>query len=336
MAGDLVGAVDLLQLRLGRGSNTNLRFSLGLIHRTAGGESTAGSGALEIKDSPPTYLDAPGLLRSLPALFFDQGGPENMGVGMTRSIRNAVGKAYLHDLAQVHHGHLMADEFHHPKVVRYEEVREPEPLLKVPKQVHDLSLDGDVEGARGLVGDDKPRSDREHPRHTDPPLFTARELVGEVGELGLFEAHLFEQIGDTLFHFGIADLMMDGDRFGEDITDAHLGIECRVQVLEDHLHLTPELPEFIGRSAGNVPPVEEDLPGGRFLKPQDGPADGCLAAPGFADQPHGLVLLEVEAYPVYRGDELLLVLKRGEESFSIGKMFFEVGDLEDRLRHKNL
>ncbi len=50
-----------------------------------------------------------------------------MGVGMTRSIRNAVGKADLHDLAQVHYGYLVADEFHHPKVVRDEEVGEPEP-----------------------------------------------------------------------------------------------------------------------------------------------------------------------------------------------------------------
>ena len=177
------------------GIGTDLRFSLGLVHRTARGKATAGSRPLEIEDAPPTCLDAPGLLRSLPALFFDQGGPEDMGVGMTRFIRNAVGKAYLHDLAQVHHGHLMADEFHHPKVVRDEEVREPEPLLKVPKQVHDLSLDGDVERARGFVGNNKLRSDREHPRHADPPLFAARELMGEVGELGLFEAHLFEQIG---------------------------------------------------------------------------------------------------------------------------------------------
>ena len=78
--------------------------------------------------------------------------------------------------------------------------------------------------------------------HADPPFFAARELVREVGELALFEAYLLEQIAYTPVHLGTANLMMDGDRFGENIADTHLGIERRVQVLEDHLHLAPELP----------------------------------------------------------------------------------------------
>jgi hypothetical protein len=92
-----MGVADVLQLRLGRGINTNLRLPLGLIHRTAQGKSTASSRSLEIKDPPPTCLDAPGLLRGLLAPLFDQGGPKNVGIRITRSIRNAVGKADLHD-----------------------------------------------------------------------------------------------------------------------------------------------------------------------------------------------------------------------------------------------
>ena len=87
--------------------------------------------------------------------------------------------------------------------------------------------------------------------------------------------------------------------------------------------------------AGDVFSVEDDLAGCRFFEPQDGPADGCLAAAGFAHKPHGLVLLEIKAHPVHRGDGLLPFPEGGEEPLPVGEMFFEVYDFEDRLRHKN-
>ena len=335
MTGDLMRAAYVLQLRLGGRVGTDRWFSLGLVHRTPWSEATAGGRPLEIEYAPPTRLDALGLLCGLYVLFLDQRRPEDVGVGMHRLIGDPAGEPYLHDLTQVHHRHLVADQFHHPKVVRDEEVREPEALLKVLEQVHDLSLDGYVEGARGFVGNNEFRAHGEHSGHADPPFFTARELMWEAGELAFFEAHLFEQIAYTPVHLGTADLMMQGDRFGENIADTHLGIERRVQILEDHLHLAPELRELVGREAGDVFSVEDDLPGCRFFQPQDGPANGCLAAAGFAHQPHGLVLLEIKTYPVHRGDGLLPLPEGGKEPLSVGKMFFEVYDLEDRLRHKN-
>ena len=336
VAGDLMGFADLLQLRFAGRGNTNLRPPRGLIDRTARGKTAAGNGSFEIKHTPLTCLDAPGRPGSLPALFFGQRRPEDMGVGVTGSVRNAVGKTDLHDLAQVHHRHLMADEFYHPKIVGDEEVGESESPLKVQEQVYNLRLDGDVKGTRGLVGDNKLGSNGKHARHANPPLFAARELVGKIGKLALFKVHLLEQLVDALLHFGIADWVMDGDRFGENIADAHLGIEGCVQVLENHLHLAPKLPEFMGRNAGDILSAEDDLTGGRFFKPQDRPADGRLAAAGFADQSHRLIFLEVKAYPVHRRDERLLVLEGGKEAFPIGKMLLEVSDLENRLRHKNL
>ena len=127
-----------------------------------------------------------------------------MRIGMARLVRDAAGEPHLHDLAQIHHRHLVADQFHHPEIMRDKEIREAELLLQVPEQVHDLRLDGYVERARGLVGNNESRADGEHARHADPPFFPARQLVGEIGELALLEVHLFEQLADTPVHLGIA------------------------------------------------------------------------------------------------------------------------------------
>ena len=40
--------------------------------------------------------------------------------------------------------------------------------------------------------------------------------------------------------------MMDRDGLAQDLPDAHLGVQRGIEVLEDHLHLAPELPELIG------------------------------------------------------------------------------------------
>ena len=44
---------------------------------------------------------------------------------------------------------------HHCKVVRDQQIREPELLLQVGKQVDHLGLNAHVEGAHRLVGDDQ-------------------------------------------------------------------------------------------------------------------------------------------------------------------------------------
>ena len=154
-----MAAANILQLGLGARIDTDRRSSAGLVHRTPRGETAAGDRSLEIEYAPPIRLNALRLLWVLFVLFLYQRRPEDMSIGMHRSARDPVGEPYLNDLAQIHHGHLVADQFHHRKVVGDEEVREPKALLKVSEQVYDLSLDGYVKGARGFVCNNEFRAD---------------------------------------------------------------------------------------------------------------------------------------------------------------------------------
>src|SRR2546426_8281201 len=114
---------------------------------------------------------------------------------------------------------------------------ESEPRLEVPQQVDDLSLDGDVEGAGGLIGHDEPHADREDPRNPYPALLSARELVREAGELARLQIHLLQQLGGPSRHLGVVEPLVQRDGLSKDIPDAHPWIEGGVEVLEDHLHL---------------------------------------------------------------------------------------------------
>ena len=57
----------------------------------------------------------------------------------------------FNNLTAEHDDDIMADMFHNCKVVRNKEVRKPELILQVLKQVNDLSLDADIQGAHDFV-----------------------------------------------------------------------------------------------------------------------------------------------------------------------------------------
>ena len=66
-----------------------------------------------------------------------------------------LGRRDLDDLADIHHGHAIADMLHDGEVVGDEEIGQPEVVLQVEQQVDDLRLDRDVERRDRLVGDDQ-------------------------------------------------------------------------------------------------------------------------------------------------------------------------------------
>ena len=72
MTGNLMGAADVLQIRLGGGVNTDRGSPLGLVNRTARSKAAASSWPFEIEHAPPTCLDTFSLLRGFHGLFVDQ------------------------------------------------------------------------------------------------------------------------------------------------------------------------------------------------------------------------------------------------------------------------
>src|SRR2546422_4164555 len=242
MTGDVVAAAEVAQFWLGRRVGAHGGPAVRLVHRAARSEPAAADGPLEIEHPPGAPPNGRQRARGLRALLVHQRRPQDLGVGMARRAGDAVREPHLHDLTQVHHRHLVADELHDLQIVRDEQIGKAELPLEIAKQVHHLSLDRDIQRARRLVGHDEMRPDRQGARDAHAALFPTGELPGEARELTLLQVDLLEQLAGLSPHLVIAQPMMHRDRLPEEVPDAHPGVERRVQVLKDHLHLAAQRP----------------------------------------------------------------------------------------------
>ena len=123
---------------------------------------------------------------------------QRLGVGVQRAGVELDARGDLDDAAEIHHGDAVADVAHHGKIVGDEDVGQPQPLLQLLKQVHDLRLDRHVERRHRLVADDQRRLERQRAGDADPLALAAGEFVRvAVGHVGQ-QAHHVEQAGDAL------------------------------------------------------------------------------------------------------------------------------------------
>ena len=147
--------------------------------------------------------------------------------------------AELDDLAEVHDRDVVADVAHHGKVVRDEDVREPELVLQVLEQVDDAGLDRHVERRDRLVEHQQLRVERQRPRDADALALTAGELVREPVHVFGVEPDERHQLLDAIDLFALAQLV-DLERLTDDRADRHPRIQRRVRILEHELHLLTE------------------------------------------------------------------------------------------------
>jgi len=69
----------------------------------------------------------------------------------------------------------MADVTNYVEIMRNKDVSEPVSLAKLDEQIHDLRLDGDVQGGYRFISDNYLRLYRQRPGNTDPlPLPAAK------------------------------------------------------------------------------------------------------------------------------------------------------------------
>jgi len=68
--------------------------------------------------------------------------------------------ADFHDAAQIHHSDAIGDVADHRQVMGDEDVGDPELVLDLLQQVHDLRLYRHVQRGHGLVADDDVRVER--------------------------------------------------------------------------------------------------------------------------------------------------------------------------------
>jgi hypothetical protein len=108
------------------------------------------------------------------------GGEERGRVGVSGSGSQLGHAGRLDHLTGIHHDRTLAQVAEHPKVVGDEDDGHSGGL-EVAQQVEDLGLHRDVEGGRGLVGDQHDRVGGERTGDARPLGHAAGELVGILG-----------------------------------------------------------------------------------------------------------------------------------------------------------
>ena len=159
--------------------------------------------------------------------------------GCAGSSRTAGGGAGLDDLAGVHDRDVVADVGDHAEVVADDDHRQAGVADQSAQQAEDLGLHRDVEGGRGLVGDQQLRLTGQRQRDADPLCHTAGQLVRVALQhpLGVDDADLAEQLGGDPLGLAAADLAEPADRLGELGGDGEHRVERDHRLLGDHRDL---------------------------------------------------------------------------------------------------
>src|SRR5215218_5379178 len=174
----------------------------------------------------------------------------------------------------------------HGEVVGYEDVGEVELLLQVLQQVDDLRLDRDVQSRDWLVADDQARVESDGPCHPDPLPLSARKLVGvAIVVLGVQADHLEKLLHPPLALAGATAHVVDPERLGDDVAYGHAGVQARIRVLEDDLHVPPHAEHPLAIVTQYVLAVEDHLALRRFQKAQHEAGKRTLSAPRLLHEP---------------------------------------------------
>lgn len=259
-----------------------------------------------------------------------EGGEEGVAVGMEGLFEEFADGAFFDDVAGVHDGDVVGDLGDDAEVVGDEEDGGAAFLAEALELVEDLGLDGDVEGAGGLVGDEELGVECGGDADHDALAHAAGELegVGAGNALGLGEADAVEEFDGAAAGLFAVDFEVAGEDFGDLAADVEDGIEAGDGVLEDHGDAAAAVvAEVVLVEGEEVGAAECDGGGGEGgfggEEAWDGHADGGFAGAGFADDGEELAGLEAKAGA---GD--------GTDGGVAGAVFDgEVAHLEEGLRH---
>ncbi len=220
-------------------------------------------------------------------------------IGMAGRLEHGLDRSELGDTAEIHDHHAVGDVVHDVEIVADEQIGKPETVLQIHQQVQDLGLDRLVQRGDRLVEDDQPRAQRQCARDVDALALTARELVRiAAGELDGGGADGIEQLVRTRNRSGAVELVHHG-RERDRLLDRQPGIERRIAVLKDHLHLAPIILEVERRGTHHFT-VEHHLAGGRRDETHDQARSGRFSAAGFTDDRERLAFGECEVEAIQR------------------------------------
>lgn len=258
-------------------------------------------------------------------------GKQRLGVGVQRVLVELSPFGNLHDLTEVHHDHAVTDVPHDGKVVRDEQVCDPELGLQVLQEVDDLGLDRDVQGGHGLVQDDQSRFRGKCARNAEALSLATAEFVRVTFRHGGVEADGLEQ----LHYLGpVVRLALvqpvDLERCADDITGGGTRVQRAVRVLEYHPDVPPHPSQAGAAELDQVLTFEQDLSAGRLGQLQHRAAGRGLARAALAHEAQGLARTDREADPVDGLDGPDTSLQ--DQAAGHREMHLEVPDFDQRRR----
>ena len=234
---------------------------------------------------------------------------------MQRIGKQFFGGAFFYDLPQVHDGNLVGNVFDHRHVVGDEHIGQPHLFLQILQKVQDLRLDGNIQRRDRLITDNELRVHRQGAGNADALAAATVQFVRVTVFQPLRQADQFHQ-----FIYALVDCLLalydagDFQRFGNQLGDAHAGIQRGVRILEDHLDLVAVAAELSAGQRHNVGAVKQDLPAGGLLQFHDQLSQRGLATTGLAHDAQGRAFFNLQVDIVHR------------MQFSVGdiKVFFQV------------
>ena len=168
--------------------------------------------------------------------------------------------ANLHDAAEVHDRHAVADVLHHAQVVGDEQVGKVHLFLELGQQVDDLRLDGHVQGRDRFVADDDQRIQGQRPGDADALALAARKLVGIPVHVRRVQADTLHELRHPLSDFVPREVQVVADRFGDDVAHGHARVQRGKRVLENDLQRGPDPPHLPGSSSRRLCPSKITRP----------------------------------------------------------------------------
>ena len=155
---------------------------------------------------------------------------------MAGVIEDLVDGAGLHNLAGVHHVHIVRHLGHHPQVVGDVDDRDAPLLLDAADQLQDLGLDGHIQGGGGLVADQQVGVAGQGDGDDHTLAHAARQLMGVILHplFSVGDAHLFQQGDGLLPGLFFVHLEVPDHPLHDLFADGHGGVEAGHGVLEHH------------------------------------------------------------------------------------------------------
>ena len=156
--------------------------------------------------------------------------------------------------------------------MRDKQIGHPDLFLQILKEIDDLRLDRDVEGGDRLVGDDKDGVEGDRPRNVDALPLPTGKLVRLPPCETRVKARDAEEVGHAVLE--VFRLIVDDERLGYELADAHTRVQRRIGILENDLHVAPDPLELLALQATKLLSTEAHGAFVGTLELEHGAADG--------------------------------------------------------------